>query len=309
VIIVFGSISLDLVARVERLPHPGETVAGFAFAAHAGGKGANQALAARRIGADVVLLGAVGCDDFAGAALRPLEDATIDLSRVARVDAPTGVALIHVDVRGENCITIVAGANAYADPASVPDALLRTGTTVVMQLEVPLGAVTAVAARARARGATTVLNAAPSRALPGALLAAIDVLIVNEIEATEIAAGLGVPSAPDAFSQAVHRRFGCATIVTLGAQGAVMAVDRTLVRAPAPLVSVLDTTGAGDAFTGAFAAALDRGDSWPRALAFGVAAGSIACTTAGAQLALSDAADIARLAGTVSSRLRSQPIE
>ncbi len=141
-IIVFGSINLDLVAQVKQLPRPGETVAGFAFAAHAGGKGANQALAARRLGADVVLVAAVGRDDFAGVALRPLEDAAIDLSRVARVDVTTGVALIHVDARGENCITIVAGANAYADPASVPDALLRAGTTVVMQLEVPLDAVT-----------------------------------------------------------------------------------------------------------------------------------------------------------------------
>ena len=308
-IVVFGSVNLDLVARVERLPRPGETVAGLAFAAHAGGKGANQALAARRAGAEVALVSAVGRDDFARAALRAVESAAIDLSRVARVDAPTGVALIHVDARGENCITIVAGANAQVDPASLPDELLQAGTTLVMQLEVPLDAVTTVAARARARGARTVLNAAPAHALPPALLAVIDVLIVNEIEADAIASGLEVPAAPDAFARAVYRRFGCATIVTLGARGALMAVDRTLVRAPAPPVHVLDTTGAGDAFSGAFAAALDRGEPWPRALAAGVAAGSLACTMAGAQVAVSGAADIAALADTVSSRLHPQPIE
>jgi ribokinase len=309
VIVVFGSVNLDLVARVDRLPRPGETVAGLAFAAHAGGKGANQALAARRAGAEVALVAAIGRDDFARAALRSVEAAAIDLSRVARLDAPTGVALIHVDARGENCITVVAGANAQIDPGSLPDDLLQAGTTVVMQLEVPLEAVANVAARARARGARTVLNAAPARALPRALLAAIDALIVNEIEAAAVAAGLDAPPAPDAFAQDLHRRFGCATIVTLGAEGALMAANGTLVRAPAPPVGVVDTTGAGDAFAGAFAAALDRGEPWSRALAAGVAAGSLACTVAGAQLEVSSAADIAALANTVSSRLHSQPIE
>jgi ribokinase len=308
VVIVFGSINLDLVVRVARLPRPGETLAGDSFASHSGGKGANQALAARRAGANVALFGAVGKDSFATAALRPLEDAAVDLSHVRRVDAPTGIALIHVDPSGENCITIVAGANASADPAAVRDDLLVRGTTVVMQLEVPLPAVRALAARAHARGARAILNAAPARALPTVLLQALDALIVNEIEATAIATALRAPALPEAFAGAIHRRFGCAAIVTLGAQGAIMAADGALVRAAAPPVRVIDTTGAGDAFTGSFAAAIDRGASWTHALAAGVAAGSLACAAMGAQTALPAAAAIGRLASKVESALVSHSL-
>src|SRR5690349_5724410 len=127
-IVVFGSINLDLVARVARLPRPGETLAGDGFATHPGGKGANQALAARRAGADVTLAGSVGNDTFASQALRGLAEAGVDLAHVHRTDAPTGVALIHVDAQGQNSITVVAGANAHADPARVPDSLLAPGT-------------------------------------------------------------------------------------------------------------------------------------------------------------------------------------
>ena len=196
-IVVFGSINVDLVAHVARLPHPGETVTADSFASHPGGKGANQALAARRAGAEVALIGAVGNDGFAAAALQSLEDAAVDLTRVRRVDAPTGIALIHVESSGENCITIVAGANASADAAQVPDELLAVDTTVVMQLEVPLPAVCALAARAHQRGARTILNAAPSHALPADLLESLDALIVNETEATAIAAALPAPALPE----------------------------------------------------------------------------------------------------------------
>jgi ribokinase len=298
-IVVFGSVNLDLVARVDRLPRAGETLAGESFAALPGGKGANQALAARRAGAAVLFAGAAGSDSFADAALAGLAAAGVDLSGVRRVPVPTGVALIHVDAGGENCITIVPGANAQADPALIPDALLVPGTTLLLQLEVPLLAVIAAARRARGHGARVVLNAAPAAPLPPELVAATDVLVVNEHEARTVAAALGLPSAPGDFAATFFRRFGAAAVVTLGARGAVAAVEGMRYTAPAPAVTVVDTTGAGDAFTGALATALDRGATWRRALAEGLAAGSLACAAHGAQAALPDAAAVTALAEAV----------
>ncbi|MBK6603781.1 MAG: ribokinase [Betaproteobacteria bacterium] len=302
-IIVFGSVNLDLVARVARLPQPGETLAGEAFAMLPGGKGANQALAAARAGGEVRLVAAVGDDAFAAPALARLAAGGVDLAGVRRVGAPTGVALIHVDGRGENAITVVAGANALADPAWLPDESLEAGTTLLLQLEVPLAAVVAAAARARTRGARVMLNAAPMQLLPQALVATLDVLLVNETEAAAMAGMLGAPATPDEFATAVHRKFGVATVVTLGGEGAFAAADGHLYAVPAPPVRVVDTTGAGDAFCGALAAALDRSATWPRALAEAIAAGSLACTASGAQPALPDAQAIAALAATVGGRV------
>ena len=302
-IVVFGSINLDLVAHVARLPRPGETITGEGFAAHPGGKGANQALAARHAGADVALIGAVGNDAFATPALRNLSQAGVDLQHVARVDAPTGVALIHVDASGQNSITVVAGANARADPAAVPDSLLASGATLLMQLELPLEAVGALAVRAHARAVRVILNAAPMQSLSKSLLSAIDVLVVNEIEASSMGELLDAPTTPELFAIEVCRRFGCATVVTLGAAGALAAVGTTLIRASAPVLRAIDTTGAGDAFTGVLAAALHSGTPWNRALAMSVAAGSLACTAAGAQSALPAFGAIDALASTVESKL------
>jgi ribokinase len=296
VILVFGSINLDLVARVPCLPRPGETLAGESFATFPGGKGANQALAARRAGASVALAGAVGTDAFAAPALATLEAGGVDLAAVRRVDAPTGVALVQVDASGENCITIVAGANAHVDPTAVPAGLLASATMLLLQLEVPLAAIGAIVARAKDRGMRIVLNAAPALAVPAALLSSLDVLIVNEGEAASLAAILEEPAAPEAFATSVFRRCRCATVVTLGSRGALAATADGVLRVEAPAVEVIDTTGAGDALVGAIAAALDRGESWPRALAEGVAAGSLACTSAGAQPSLPTAAGIRRLA-------------
>lgn len=308
-LVVFGSINLDLVANVANLPSAGETIAGESFAAHPGGKGANQALAARRAGADVALIGAVGNDIFAEPALRTLAEAGVDLEHVARVDAPTGVAMVHVDADGENSITVVAGANACANPASVPDALLVPGTTLLTQLEVPLRAVEALAIRARARGACVVLNAAPMHSLAISLLPSIDVLVVNEIEAASMAEDLGVATTLESFAIEVHKRFGCATVVTLGAMGALAVVGATLIHASAPVLQVIDTTGAGDAFTGVLAAALHSGIPWNRGLAMSVAAGSLACRAVGAQASLPAVGAIDFLAATVESNLVLQRLE
>jgi ribokinase len=282
-IVVFGSVNLDLVARVPRIPAPGETVAGTAFETAPGGKGANQALAARQAGAEVALFGAVGHDDFARIAMANLVAAGVDVEGVRHADAATGVALIDVDARGENAITVVAGANAYARADQVPAALLRPRSTVLMQLETPMREVEALAARARDAGARVVLNAAPASPFPDKLLRNVDVLVVNEHEAAACAAALALSALPEAFLRGMRERFGVAAVITLGSRGAITLVDGKLVSEASPAVDVVDTTGAGDAFCGALAAALERGESLAASMAAGVRAGALACTHAGAQ--------------------------
>ena len=294
-IVVFGSINLDLTARVRRLPRAGETQLGFAFSVSAGGKGANQALAARRAGSAVALHGAVGRDTFADSALALLRQDGVDIGGVKSVDAPTGVALIHVDDDGQNTITVVPGANGLVDATSVPLSALGPASVVLMQLETPCAEVTALAKRTRAGGGRVILNAAPAQALSPELLSLVDVLIVNENEA----AALGPSSSPLEFATMFAARFETAVVVTLGAHGLVAASRGAQVRLPAPTVAVVDTVGAGDALVGALAAALDRGTPWPRALREGLAAGSLACTRPGAQTALPWREEITALADTI----------
>ena len=298
-IVVFGSINLDLAARVTVMPRPGETLHGEAFAMSPGGKGANQALAARRAGAAVALVGAVGRDAFAAPALAHLRAAGVNLDGVASVHQPTGVAMIHVDSTGENAITIVAGANAQASAAAVTDAMLAAASSVVMQLEIPVAAVAAVARRARAAGVRVIVNAAPALRLDAALLADIDVLVVNEHEAATLAVALDLSGDPARFVDGMAGRFGGTVIVTRGARGLVAASGAVRVALAAPRVDAVDTVGAGDAFVGALAAALDRQAPLLDALKEGLAAGSLACTRPGAQAALPDRAAIVALAATI----------
>jgi ribokinase len=298
-IVVFGSINLDLVARVPRLPRPGETLIGHSFSMSPGGKGANQALAARRAGAEVALFGAVGRDSFAEPALASLGADGIDLSGVRAVDEATGVALIHVDDHGENAITVIAGANAQTTAAQVPDHALTPATIVVTQLEVPIAEVDALARRAHAAGARLMLNAAPAAALASDLLGYIDVLIVNETEAKAIAGTLDLGMAPDAFVAEHRARFNANAIVSLGSEGLVASSPNGTITIAAPRVSIVDTVGAGDALVGAIAAALDRNVPWIRALKEGVAAGSLACMRSGAQPSVPFRNDIKTLADTI----------
>lgn len=298
-LVVFGSINVDLVARVPRLPRRGETLAGSRFAIVPGGKGANQALGAARAGATVRLFGCVGRDVMVPVALRNLREAGIDISGVRDVDAPTGVALIHVDDAGENCITIVAGANAHARAAHVPDDVLDAGTTLLLQLEVDVEEVAALAERARSRGARIVLNAAPAQPLPARLLDAVDVLVVNESEAGVLAGG---DDSEDARSRCLHLAGrGRAMIVTCSASGAVYTWRGELREQPAPGIEAVDTVGAGDACTAAIATALDRGEDISQAVREGVAAGSLACLREGAQDAAPAREQIARVAATLAS--------
>lgn len=299
-IVVFGSINVDLVARVERLPGPGETVKGPDYQVFPGGKGANQALAARRAGADVAMVGAVGADDFRHRGLELLTADGVDVTDVATVDAPTGIAMIAVDRGAENMIIVASGANRLARP----DAVARRvgeGDTLVVQFEVPEGAVLDAARAASGRGGRVVLNAAPAGPVDEELARLTDVLIVNEHEAAEVARGIGLPEDPLAFARAFTRRSGGAVVVTLGGDGA-FAVDGDLeVRVPSPRVAVVDTTAAGDAFVGALVAALDRGAGLAEAVVDGVAAGSLAVEALGAQPSLPLAAAIRARAASVTA--------
>ena len=281
-VLVFGSINIDLVTRVERFPGPGETVSGISFAIYPGGKGANQALASARAGAPTWLAGAVGCDAFAATAL--VSEAAVDLAYVARVDEATGCATILVSAAGENLIVSVPGANAWADPGTIPDALLTRSSTVSLQQELRAAANQALVERARRNGSRVVLNASPWRPLSHDTLCSVDYLVVNELEAAALAAAFDWPPSPRELAVAAAGAVrGLTVVVTLGGHGALAARDTTLLRVLAPSVRAIDTTGAGDAFGGTLIATLDDGAPLDEALRHAVAAGSLACTAAGAQ--------------------------
>jgi ribokinase len=303
-VVVFGSINLDLVTRVPRLPSPGETLIGSGFASYPGGKGANQALAAARAGAVVRMYGAVGRDGAAASALVLLRAGTVDVAGIRAVDAPTGCATILVDDAGENAIVVVPGANERVDPDAVPDAVLGAGTVLLLQHEVPSSANAALVARAARAGTRIVLNGAPARPLNRELLAMIATLIVNVSEAAALAPLFGWPAEAGAFAAAAAADIdGLEVVVTRGAAGAISVRGHDRIHVPAPEVEVIDTTGAGDAFVGAFAAALDAGDDRPRALSIAIAAGSLACTMHGAQPALPARDAIDALLLSVTQRL------
>jgi ribokinase len=302
-VVVFGSINLDLVTRVPRLPSPGETLIGSGFASYPGGKGANQALAAARAGAGVRMYGAVGCDAAAAGALALLRAASVDIAGIRAVDASTGCATILVDDAGENAIVVVPGANERADPDAVPDAALTPGAVLLLQQEIPAPANAALAARASRAGTRIVLNAAPARPLDRELLAMIATLIVNESEAAALGPLLGWPGEAGTFAAAAAAAIdGLEVVVTRGAAGAISVRGHDRIHLPAPNVQVIDTTGAGDAFVGAFAAALEAGDDRRRALSIAIAAGSLACTMHGAQPALPTRESIEALLLSVTSR-------
>ncbi|HSV19754.1 MAG TPA: ribokinase [Casimicrobiaceae bacterium] len=283
-IVVLGSLNVDLVARVDRLPAAGETLRAQDFSMVPGGKGANQALAARRAGADVRFFGCVGRDALAPVALTLLERDGVDLAGVAAVDQPTGTALIAVDAKGENTIVVAMGANGAARATQVPDALLHPSATILLQLEIALPQVASLALRAGARGARVVLNAAPIAALDRPLLEAVDVLVVNRTEGEALAWQTGAATVEDLCR--AYARTPRTLVVTLGAEGALYTAQGNVIARRAPVVDAIDAVGAGDAFTGALAAALDRGAPLDRAICEGLAAGALACTQRGAQAAL-----------------------
>jgi ribokinase len=281
-IVVFGSINVDLLVPVPHLPAPGETVLGGDYAVAPGGKGANQAFAARRAGADVAMIGAVGRDAFAGIALSLLRRDGVDASRVAATGRPTGCATITVDPRGENQIAVASCANMLAAASQVPKQLLQPDTVLLLQREVPAVENAALIRRARLAGARIVLSLAPAGPIAPAALEDIDILIANEGEATF----LGEPAA-------IARRLRQALVVTRGAGGAeAMLADGTAIAVPALAIDPVDTTGAGDTFAGVLAAAVDADLPLGPALRRASAAAGLACLAAGAQPAMPDRAAI-----------------
>lgn len=297
-ITVFGSINVDLVTRVERIPAPGETVAGSDYRLIPGGKGANQALAARRAGADVRLVGAIGNDGMAPVALRELEPAGVDLATVARRDGPTGIAIIIVDGKGENAIVVSPGANATARAAALGSQAFTACDTLLTQMEVPFAETLAAARLARQAGARTILSLAPYTALAPDDLAAFDTIVVNEHEAADLARHLAVAaSGADALATALARRLQRTVIATLGPDGAIAATGTETIRVPALKVTVVDTTGAGDTFCGVLAAYLDSGADLRAAMTKAAVAGSLACTKEGAQPSFPTRADIEAAGG------------
>jgi ribokinase len=283
-ILVFGSLNMDLVFRVEALPSPGETVLTDAYASVPGGKGANQAVAAARAlsghGA-VSMAGCIGDDGFGEALLAALVASGVDPTLVRKSARPTGCATIGVDAAGRNAITVASGANRDARAAEVPDALLGPECLVLLQHEVPLSENRALARRARQRGARIILNAAPARPLGSEWTGLLDILVVNETELAMLA-GTG----PDA-AEVLARSLQTKVVATLGAAGALLATgsDRHAIAA-LPVPGVVDTTAAGDSCVGAFAAALEQGLDPVAALRWGSVAGGLACTRLGAQASI-----------------------
>lgn len=291
-VIVFGSVNVDLVTRVDHLPRRGETVTALSMTVLPGGKGANQATASALFGAPTRMIGAVGADSHGATMMAALAAAGVDTQAVARVPEATGMAHVCVSRDGENQIVVVAGANATVTaPDPWPGA---AGDLCLVQLELPVDAVSVTLAQARQAGARTLLNAAPALAGGTALLAAADIVIVNE---TELAFYLGRAPAddPQAIAEAARglRSGHCAwVVVTLGADGIVaVSVDRTIVL-PAPKVDVVDTTGAGDTFCGVLAAALSQAMDMDVALRFASAAAALSVQRIGAAASMPDRAEI-----------------
>ena len=269
-VVVVGSANLDLVATLDHLPKPGETIVAVGYAEHAGGKGVNQAVACARMGARTAFVGCVGNDD-AGVFLRGvLENEGIDTTMLRVVDMPTGRAFISVDSRGENEIVVVSGANTQVGIAQDP-LQLPTSHVLLMQLEIPLATVAAALTAARKSGAITVLNPAPFKSLTEEVLSLVDVIVPNE---TESAACGGTQALLDAGVKTV--------LTTLGERGAIINTHTSATSIAPHKVVAVDTVGAGDAFIGALSAELARGGTISDAASVGVVAGALATTIHGA---------------------------
>jgi ribokinase len=294
-LLVVGSANADLVIGVERRPAPGETVLGSDLVVHPGGKGANQAVAAGRLGARTALLARVGDDAHGRLLLDSQRAAGVDTAGVLVGGAPTGVALITVDPSGDNSIVVSPGANGRLTPEDVRSAgnLLASSRVVSAQLEIPLETVVEVV-RNLAPGSRFVLNPSPPRALPAEVLAACDPLIVNEHEARVIV-GTDLGDSPEDWASALLALGPRSVVITLGARGALVASAEGAARVPSVKVETVDTTGAGDAFTAALAWRLGLEEPLAEAAAYAARVGAAAVTRAGAQESFPTAEEVASL--------------
>ena len=294
-LISFGSVNVDLSARVQQLPRPGETVAAQSLDITLGGKGANQAVAAALSAEEhtsVAMVATLGNDSFADFAERQLQSHKVDTANVQRsASSPTGIALIHVDAAAENCITVAAGANAQLRADSCL-ALLGTAQALLLQLETPLAQVLALAQAAAKQQLLTILDPAPAQELPKELLLAVDILTPNETEATTLLRKRGEPMA---MAQELHALGARQVIVKCSAAGIAYAGEMGNGSLPAFAVDSIDSVAAGDAFNGALAAALVSGVGFSQALCFASAAGALATTKAGAAQAMASHDEIQNL--------------
>lgn len=305
-ITVFGSFVIDVLTPVPHLPGPGETVIGENYRLKAGGKGANQAIAAARTGARVRFFGATGKDAFADIGIAALLEAGVDCAGLERVSAPTALGLVVVDGTGQNQIAVAAGANREVRANQLTDDAFAPDGTLVLQLEIPEEENWVALRRAGAAGVRTILNAAPAAPVPLSALQALDLLIVNEHEAVMVAKAAGLRHAdPLTAGEALHAAISRDVVVTLGPAGSVAWRRDGVLEVAALSVPAVDATGAGDAYVGAFAAALDAGRSFEEAMHRASVAGSLACTEFGAQEALPSARVIeSRLGDLAAPRTR-----
>ncbi len=287
-ILVFGSLNMDLILEVPALPAPGETVLSQRYLTKPGGKGGNQAVAAARAGADVMMVGRVGEDEFGRRLVANLRDNGVAAANVGTADEPTGIACICVDPQGENSIAVASGANLAATLHDVPEASLGLGiATVLMQMEVRPEENWALIRHAHESGALSLLNVAPAAPVPRAALERLDVLVVNEKEAAALAGSVGGdPEGPEALARALAGIGQLTGVVTLGRRGAIAAHGGEVWAVDALPWQPVDTTGAGDAFTGILAAALDSGLKLPEALRRASVGAGLACQALGAQESL-----------------------
>lgn len=293
-VVVVGSINADFVVTLQRHPQPGETLLGRTMTVLPGGKGANQAVAAAKLGAPTTMIGAVGHDAHADVALSGLRSAGVDITGVHRVAATTGVAIVEVDDNGENTIVVIPGANGDVTPEVVRSlaGVIADAGVLVLQGEVPADSVTAAVGCARGR---VLINLAPVIDLERTTLLRADPLVVNEHEGALVLAqltGAAAPSAHAAIAQALLDSGLRSVVMTLGGAGALLATRAGVLVVPAPCVPVVDTTGAGDAFVGTLAARLAAGDALPDAVRVAVRVGAFAVRSMGAQPSYPSADDL-----------------
>ena len=293
----FGSVNIDLCARVASLPRPGETISAASLAVTLGGKGANQAVAAARSSTndtEVVMVATIGDDNFADWASQQLHSYGVNTDALQRqANASTGIALIHVDDNAENSITVAAGANAHLRAQRCRD-LLQDARVLLLQLETPLAQVQALAEAAQEHPLLCILDPAPAQQLPEALLRAVDIVTPNETEAATL---LGKSTEPMTMAQELHELGARQVIVKCSAAGLVYAGELGCGRLPAFAVDAIDSVAAGDAFNGALAAALGSGAEFVAALRFASAAGALATTKSGAAQAMPSRDEIMALLG------------
>ncbi len=283
-LIVFGSINMDMVVEPEHLPQAGETVLCDDYDLFPGGKGANQALAAARMGARVALVGCAGGDHYSQQILATIRRQGVMTSGVAESERPTGCAMIMREKGGRNRIIVAGGANNEARADQVPDEILREDTMVLTQGEVPAAEICTLIRRAHARGVRVILNLAPAFPLPEDVLGMVWILVVNEIEIGQVTASLGLPAAsPAEMAKALAAKGKTTCIVTLAEKGSVVAQldGKTFTVSALPIDAVVDTTGAGDAYCGTLAACLYSGMNLEESARWAAVAGSLACTKEG----------------------------